>query len=334
MKARTLWLVIPWAVFAVLAIGWSIYWHVLAGEMETRLRAVIAEQNGRGADASIGRIVRHGFPVLMRFELQDVSYLAPGAYWSARTDRADLHVQIINPQHVIVEAQAPIAFARKNGDVTNISADALIASLRMNGATLAQAGIEADNLMLDDPAKEGVLHAAKLVLNVRPDPRAEGHYQIAFDATALILPRPVRSFEAFGLDVQALRAAIVIEQARALVNPPPGDPLEPWREADGRLRFEALSVQWGPLQATGTGWGGLDHARRLMGALALPVEHPAPVLATLANGPSVEEDARRALGLLAASFLISGDDINLDVEANEGVMRLEGFEVRELPAVY
>lgn len=334
LSKHLLWLVIPWTLFAVLAIGWAIYWHVLAGEAESRLRALIAEQNARGADASVARIVRHGFPVLLRLELQEVSYLAPGGDWSVRTDRADLHVQIMNPAHIILEAKAPIALARKNGDVTNISADALIASLRTDGGALAQAGIEADNLMLDDPAKEGVLHIEKVVLNVRPDPRAERQYQVAFDATAMILPRPVRSFESFGLDVQALRAAIVVEQGAALISPPPGDPLEPWRAAEGRLRFEALALHWGPLQASGTGWGALDDSRRLMGALALPIERPAPVLAALANGPSVDEDARRALGLLAASFLISGDDINLDVEAAEGVMRLEGFGIRELPAVY
>ena len=52
------------------------------------------------------------------------------------------------------------------------------------------------------------MRAEKVVLNVRPDPRAAGEYQLAFDAQAMTLPRPVRSFEAFGLDVARLRAAI------------------------------------------------------------------------------------------------------------------------------
>ena len=40
-----------------------------------------------------------------------------------------------------------------------------------------------------------------VVVNVRPDARAAGEYQLAFEAHGLMLPRPVRSFEAFGLDV-------------------------------------------------------------------------------------------------------------------------------------
>ncbi|HJS80180.1 MAG TPA: DUF2125 domain-containing protein, partial [Vitreimonas sp.] len=214
-------LIVPLALFALIAIGWIIYWNVVAGAAETRVRAWAAEQTEQGGQVSIERIVRHGFPVLLRLELDGVSYAPARGGWRAETERADLHVQILNPQHVILKAEAPIAFSRADGAVTNISADALIASLRTQRGELAVAGIEADNLALDDPAQEGVLQARKLVLNVRPDARAEGDYQVAFDAQGLILPRAVRSFEAFGLDVPLLRAALVVTDGAALTNASP-----------------------------------------------------------------------------------------------------------------
>ena len=331
---RYLGLIVPLAIFALIAIGWIIYWNVVAGVAETRVRAWAAEQTEQGGQVSIERIVRHGFPVLLRLELDGVSYAPARGGWRAETERADLHVQILNPQHVILKAEAPIAFSRADGAVTNISADALIASLRTQRGALAVAGIEADNLALDDPAQEGVLQARKLVLNVRPDARAEGDYQVAFDAQGLILPRAVRSFEAFGLDVPLLRAALVVTDGAALTNASPQDPLGPWREAGGRVRIEGLEVRWGPLQTLGRGEGGLDEQRRLQGALTLPIEEPAPVFTAIANGPNVNEDARRALGFLAAGYTISGDDITLDVDAQDGVMRLEGLPVRPLPPVY
>jgi hypothetical protein len=331
---RYLGLIVPLAIFALIAIGWIIYWNVVAGAAETRVRAWAAEQTEQGGQVSIERIVRHGFPVLLRLELDGVSYAPARGGWRAETERADLHVQILNPQHVILKAEAPIAFSRADGAVTNISADALIASLRTQRGALAVAGIEADNLALDDPAQEGVLQARKLVLNVRPDARAEGDYQVAFDAQGLILPRAVRSFEAFGLDVPLLRAALVVTDGAALTNASPQDPLGPWREAGGRVRIEGLEVRWGPLQTLGRGEGGLDEQRRLQGALTLPIEEPAPVFTAIANGPNVNEDARRALGFLAAGYTISGDDITLDVDAQDGVMRLEGLPVRPLPPVY
>ena len=334
MTARRLWLIVPWAVFAVIAIGWIIYWNVVAGTAEARVRAWVAEQSEQGGQVSIGRIVKRGFPVLMRLELHEVSYAPARGGWHAETERADLNVDMLNTQHVIVEAEAPIALSRSNGAVTNISADALIASVRMRGDALAVAGLEADNLTLDDPAQEGVLHARKVVLNVRPDERTEGDYQIAFDAQEMMLPRAVRSFESFGLEVSMLRAALVVTEGGALMEASQQDPLGPWREAGGLLRIEGLELRWGPLTTLGRGEGGLDEQRRLQGELTLPIEEPAPVFTAIANGPNVNEDARRALALLAAGYMISGDDITLDVEAQDGVMRLEGLPVRPLPPVY
>ncbi len=334
MKRNWFWLVGPWAAFIVLAIGWVAYWNIAAGEAERRIQTFLAEQQARGASASIGAITRHGFPAMLRLELQDVNYGPARGGWQLTTARANLHLNLLNPQHVTLEAEAPIALQRAGGGVTNITADALIATLRTNAGRLVTAGVEADNLALDDPEKEGVLRARKVVLNVRPDPRAEGEYQVAFDAQALTLPRPVRSFEGLGQEVQALRAAIVVEQGAALLQSSPGDPLAPWREAEGKLRFDALVLNWGALQTTGTGEGGLDDQRRIQGVLRLPVERPGPVFSAIANGPDINQDTRRALGLLATAFMLSGDDINLDVEAGNGVLRLEGLTVRTLPPVY
>lgn len=334
MKARTLWLVVPWTLFVLAALGWIAYWHIVASTAERRINTWVFEQNATGAAASIDRIVRRGFPVLMRLELRGLSYAPARGGWRANTEAADLHISLTNPQHVTLEARAPIAVARENGAVTNVSADALIATLRTERGALAAAGVQADNLVLDDPAEEGVLRAARIVISVRPDQRQAGDYQLAFDAQALTLPRPVRSFETFGLDAAALRAAIVVSHGAALLQSSPGDPLGPWREAGGQLRFEALLLNWGPLETTGAGDGGLDDQRRLAGRLVLPVARPAPVLNAIAAGPNIDDSARRALQLLAAGYVVSGDEITLDISANDGVLRIEGLPVRLLPPVY
>lgn len=333
MKVRRFWLIAPWAVFVLLAAGWVAYWHILAAGAEARVRGWIAEQETGGAQVSVGRIVRHGFPVLLRLELRDVAYAPAEAGWRAESQRLDLHIEPLNAEHLIAEAKAPIAVRRADGSVTNILADTLIASWRSENGAFAQAGIEADNLVLDDPDEEGVLAAQKLVVNVRPDPRATGQHQLAFDAQTVTLPRPVRSFEAFGLDVPRLRAAVVVEHGAKLLDAATGDPLGPWREAGGRLRFEAVEASWGPLLTTGQGWGALDDERRLTGALTLPIERPAALFSAIANGPNVSADARRALALLSAAYA-RGGELTLDVEAAGGVLRLEGLSVRELDAVY
>ncbi|MEQ1817449.1 MAG: DUF2125 domain-containing protein [Terricaulis sp.] len=334
MKRHDLWLIVPWSLFVVAALGWIFYWNYLAGEAERRVHAWQFEQNAGGATVEIGEVVRHGFPVFLRLELRDVRYAASRGGWRVETARADLNIDPLKPQHIILEAKAPIAITRANGATTNVGADALIASLRTEGDALAEAGVEANNLVLDDPAEEGVMHAARLIVTVRPDPRAAGEYQFAFDAQTITLPRPVRSFEAFGLDVARMRAAVVVTDGALLMQSSPGDPLGPWRTGGGRLKFDALELDWGPLQTTGTGEGGLDDQRRLDGRLVLPVQHPAPVLTAISNGPRIDSDARRALSLLAATYVVTGDDITLDIGAHDGVLKIENFPVRPLPPVY
>lgn len=334
MKSRNLLLIVPWTLFVVAALGWVLYWNYLANEAERRVHAWQFEQNAGGATVEIGEIVRHGFPVLLRLEMRNVRYVAARGGWRAETARADLNIDPLKPQHAILEAKAPISIARANGATTNIRADALIASVRTNGNALAEAGIEADNLVLDDPAEEGVLHAAKVVATVRPDARSSGDFQFSFDAQTISLPRAVRSFEAFGLDVARLRALIVVTHGALTTQSSPGDPLGPWREGGGRMRFEAIELNWGPLETTGTGEGGLDAQRRLDGRLVLPVDRPAPVLTAISNGPNIDNDARRALSLLAAGYVVTGNDITLDIGAHGGVLRIEGLPVRALPPVY
>lgn len=334
MKARNLWLIIPWTLFVAAALAWVFYWNYLANEAERRVHAWQFEQNAGGATVEIGQVVRHGFPVFLRLELRDVRYAASRGGWRAETGRADLNIDPLKPNHVILEAKAPISITRANNAVTNIRADALIASVRMDGDALAEAGIESNNLVLDDPAQEGVLHATRIMASVRPDPRAAGEFQFSFEAQTVTLPRPVRSFEAFGMDVASMRAAIVVTDGALLMQSSPGDPLGPWRDGGGRMRFEALELNWGPLQTTGTGEGGLDEQRRLDGRLVLPVDRPAPVLTAIANGPNIDSDARRALSLLAAGYVVTGNDITLDIGAHDGVLRIEGLPVRPLPPVY
>lgn len=332
MKSR-LWLIIPWALFLLVALGWIGYWHYVAGRAEAQLAAWSQDQLHHGARASYARIVRHGFPVLMRLEIRDLAYAPARGGWSAETARADLNIDLLNPAHVILSSEAPINVRHGQG-LSTITADALIASLETRGGDLAMAGVEGDAITVDDPDKEGALAIEKLVVNVRPDPRAAGDYQIALSAANLHLPRPVRSFEGLGLDVAEARAAIVATHGAALLETAPDDALGPWRDAGGALRFEAIALNWGALEATGAGELRVDAQRRLAGHLGLPIEHPAPLFQALANGPNVDGSARNALRLLATAYTLNNNELNLDVDAAGGVLRLEGLPVRSLPPAY
>jgi hypothetical protein len=331
-KPRRLWLIIPWVLFALLAAAWIGYWFIVANTAQERLATWVAGQQARGAEASYARVQARGFPVLLRLEISDFAYAPPGGDWRAQTPRLDLHINLISTSHLIFEAKAPISIGRADGSSSVLTADALLVSVRNNGAALAQASIEADALALDDPAQEGVLRAQKLVISVRPDPRDASAFQVAADATALTLARPVRSFESFGQEIGALRAAIVLEHGTSLMAP--SDPLEAWRGADGKARFEALSLHWGALEATGQGEASIDDARRLAGRLELTIPNPSAALAAFAESPSLTSNIRSTVRALSVGYAITGDDVLFDIDARDGMLYIEALPVRELAPLY
>ncbi|UPT63944.1 MAG: DUF2125 domain-containing protein [Hyphomonadaceae bacterium JAD_PAG50586_4] len=93
MKSKYLWLAIPWAVAVLLAIGWTLYWNTVAGQAERRLNDAIAEQQAQGATASIGAITRHGFPAILRLQLNDIAY-APARGAGAPPPHASICISI------------------------------------------------------------------------------------------------------------------------------------------------------------------------------------------------------------------------------------------------
>ena len=224
--------------------------------------------------------------------------------------------------------------AREIGEVPDVAARLIASGRWLRDGALAQAGVEADSLTLDDPGEDGQMHAEKFVLNVRPDERAAGDMQLSLHMQGLQLAQPVRSFEGLGQRVENLMIAAVVEESAALAAGAGGDALAPWRAAGGRVRFEGLMLKWGALDAAGVGHIALDDKRRLAGELNLPIKEPAAFFQALAASPEMDSSARQVLMLLSASFTQSAEGLTLDLEGRDGVLLLEGLRVRSLPAVY
>ncbi|MES1199465.1 MAG: DUF2125 domain-containing protein [Pseudomonadota bacterium] len=331
MKTSRFWLYAPWTVFLIIVACWLGYWFVLTNCATKRVNDFVAAQQAAGADMHIGAIKTHGFPVLLRLELDDVAYTPRARNWRASTARMDLNVNVLNPSHVILQQRAPIALDRGE-EHTDITSQAALMSIRMKGATLAEARLESDALSLTDRGRDGAVTVQKLIAAIRPDPRNANDYQLALQATALHLARPVRTFEQFGQDVAVANAAIVIEHPMSLLEP--SDPLEHWRAAGGQARLEGLTLNWGPLEANAQGNVTLDAAHRLQGALEAALPRPAPALNALAQSPSLTYQQKNALSVFAIGLGFSHRDVHVHLKAENGLLTLENVPVRALAAVY
>jgi hypothetical protein len=332
--AQRLWLWIPWALFALAVLAWTGYWHFTAAEAKRALVAWAAAQEEAGATAKFGALRAHGYPVLLRIEVPDVRYAPAAGGWRLETARFDAHVNLVNPAQFGAVAKAPIEIRRDNEARATLTADVLIATLRMRGRELTRVSLQGAKLSLDDPAKPGALTVAALLLNARPDEREAGAWQMAVEATDLHLARPVRGFEGFGQQIAEMRALAVLGSGGVLFGGKPGVSLDDWRDSGGRLHFEALELAWGPLSATGAGEVSLDLARRLQGALALSVTRPADTLAALAQGAHVAPEAKTALNAMGSGLALLGQQAPVTVAAHDGALSVGREPLRTLAPLY
>jgi hypothetical protein len=333
-RPRRLGLIIPWAIFAIIVIAWTVYWFVLANAAQSRFNAAVAAERANGAEVQIGETRTGGFPLQFALTLTDVSYAPSDRSFRASTPRLVVHVNVLNPYHLIVAFSAPVDIARSD-TTSRLTATKALASIRFSGASLARASLETEGLRIDDLNKpgDGVL-IAKAVAHVRPDERTAGSYQLALQMEQIALPEPVRAFETFGQTIEALNAAVVLDHAEAFAGAPRGDLLGPWSAADGQARVEALNLAWGALHTQGQGALSLDEARRPQGSLTLKLSEPATTLRALANSPSLSNDAKRAMQVAAVAYTLSGDTIDIPLQADDGFLKLATIPLRPLPPLY
>lgn len=328
-------LIIPFALLALVAAGWTVYWFALKAEATRRIESTLAAERDAGAEAQATIARAWGFPRELAFDLTNVSYAPPDGAWRASTPRLRVNVNPINPQHIITEIQAPIAIRYRGGRTATLSSPDLRVSVRMNGRALALAGFEGTDIAYGDPDPNGrSFTAGRAVANVRPDPRTPRAYQLSLDLERFGLARPVRAFETFGQSLARVSARVVLDEGAALLNATRRDPFAPWARAGGAARIESARIEWGPATITGQGRIGVDAARRLEGRIDIAFENPAEAIRALSRSPSLPRDAARALELFAIGAALSGDDLDTNVQAREGWLSLGGARVREVAPLY
>lgn len=333
-RPRRLGLIIPWTIFAILVIGWVAYWFVLANLAQSRFNAAVEAERANGAEVQIGETRAGGFPLQFALTLTDVSYAPSDRSFRASTPRLVVHVNVLNPYHLLVGFSAPVDIARSE-TTSRLTATKALASIRFSNGALARASLEGEGLRIDDLSKpgDGVL-IAKTLVHLRPDERAAGAYQLALQMEQVALPEPVRAFETFGQTIEALNAAIALDHAEAFSNAPRGDLLGPWSAAGGQARVEALNLAWGALHTQAQGTLTVDDARRPQGSLTLKLSEPATTLRALANSPTLSSDAKRAVQVAALAYALSGDQIDIPLLADDGFLKLATIPLRPLPPLY
>ena len=259
-KPRRLGLYVPWALFVVVCVGWSIAWFAAKDAAMKALDAQIARVNAAGADVGYARAHASGFPLHMTLTLEEAHASASPARLRVDAQRLPISINLSNPRHLIIGLADGVRWTGDDRVTHFLTAARGEMSVRFTADnTLARASLDLEKAHIThggDPPTD----IAALLVHVRPDPRGAMDAQIVVEATDWAGPTPFAALNAMS-PFGHFRAAIVATDGALLAG---RGSLRGWA---GTLRIERLDVAYAQTQVTGEGELRLDAAHRPDGVL-------------------------------------------------------------------
>ena len=322
------------ALVAVLAASHAVLWWVVTGRLRSEAEASIAAERAAGNTVTHGAPERGGYPLSARVTLPDLRYSGlvplPGGVVLPVAGRARAATLVLAPEaprSLGIEIACPCEGGTGGAQPMPIDAADLRAEVplaRGSGPTLSGRG-----LVLHLP--EGRLAVAQLRARV-PDPAVA---MVSADAFGIDLPPPEAQWPLGARIAQAsadvtLRGALPAGQT-------PARALAAWRDRDGALALDRVSLSWGPLSVRGAATVALDQALQPRGTATATLAGYGPALdrlvaaGVLARAPA----ALVRLGLNAASRPGEGGErvVDIALAVEDRTLSIARIPVARLPPV-
>lgn len=277
MRGRSLrlLLILAGVVLAIHALAWWLVTGWMIGEAEAR----IAAERAAGARISHAAPTRGGYPLAARVTLPGLRYAgavaAPGGArlpLAAEAEAVTLVLSPDAPRRIVAEIACPCAVTPGDAAATPVEARALSAELPLSGG--GSPSLTGTDLILglgDGPLAIGFLRARLT------DPATA---RLAAEAYGVVLPPPEARWP-LGQRVAALAVEARLRGPLPAATTPARS-LAAWRDADGALILDSLSLSWGPLSVRGAATMTLDAALQPRGAANAQLAGFGPTLDRLA----------------------------------------------------
>ncbi len=331
---------------AALAALWSGAWFLVAGTIESRVRAWAEAERAQGTRVAFGGLAVDGFP--MRWQLVATDYEiaregpAPHVLGGARFealivpwDLSAVPLRLPGPQRLERRAAGGA-----QGYALRIEAERPDALLRLAPDGRARAiDVDFGGVTASVPEIPGPVSAGRLRFAVaETDPPAPGTREfltLAFGAEDMVLPRAVAL--PFEPTIRALRLELALRGERA-TRGTPAERVAVWRDSGGVLEVLRLELDWAPLRVSGDGTAALDARNRPQAALALRIaghQETLDILVRTRRLPAPQAAIFRGLaaGMARPDPVTGRPEIVLPVTAQDGRLSIAGFPVAPLPAI-
>lgn len=317
---------------AVVAVGWSVLWVVVRGDVEKNVDQSVAEMARNGLVLECPERSFGGYP--FRIELRcPAGFTATDRIGGASVRfKAGLAVAMLySPNHIIVEFEGPAEASARGGSLA-ATWSLLQASLRFKDGQLARASVAVDGLdgKLRAPGQEEALaRADRFELHVRPEPESAG----VAAATLVRAGTLTVGGRVLGPGAIDLSADAVADNLPGALGP---GFLPAWAASGGRLQVKSVRVATGGAALDGNGVFDLETDGTVTGTARL-IATGLDVLA--ANGKAI---ATPELAVLASGFMLFGKPVkegapngrSLDFVIERGRMRLGVTPLGKLPPLF
>jgi hypothetical protein len=333
-------------VAAALAAAWSGVWFLVAGTIESRVRAWAEAERAQETRIAFGGLAVDGFPMRWRLVATDYEIAregpAPHVLGGARFealivpwDLAAVPLRLPGPQRLERRAAGSAP-----GYALRIEAERPDAVLRLSPDGRARAlDLDFGGITAALPEIPGPVTASRLRIAVaETDPPATATREfltLAFGIEDLVLPRDVAL--PFAPTIRTARLELALRGARA-TSGTPAERVIAWRDSGGVLELLRLELDWEPLRVDGDGTMALDARNRPQAALALRIAGHQDLLDILVRtrrlpAPQAAIFRGLAAGMARPNPVTGRQEITLPVTAQDGRLSIAGFPVMPLPSI-
>jgi len=330
-------LVGPAALIALIAIGYPVFWHVAAAQLQRAVATWVDARRADGWEVSHGKPEVDGFPFELRIALPRPALAADADGWRWRGHRLVLAFQPWDWRRVRVDAFGRQALGiRLEGGWRQFEAEAarsvFIGAIGDKG-DLSDAMVAFDGLTLAAPW-EARLFAAR-ALRMRFHRAEAGDGPAAAHGIALRLSQAELAARYRSPLGQTIAHLDLNTRLRGGLPRDFGSPaIEAWRRGGGVVEIVASALDWGPAHARATGQVTLDEGMRPEGLLQAELQGYDETVAALEGArlirPRDAATARIALGLLARPGPDGRNVVQLPVSAQGGALYLGPVRVLKL----
>jgi len=333
----------PLGLFVIALMAWSVWWFVLAGQVQDRLDQRIEAMRGAGWDVAWSGMTTSGWPFRVRIGAGNVRVTAPSGHAVAAADLA-AQANAWNPDKWVLIAGDGLVLTRAGkGDVA-IGGRVIRASVSGLTQRWPNVAIElADATFTSDRDAEvfPISRAGRIEAYLRPHlaPAGTEGVESSVDLLFRLMDaegRPGGPVQGMARDGKlTLQIETVVEDADRLQGADAAGVFSAWTRAGGRFTAVRGEISAGDSRATqASDVLAATPNGRLEGTVSLQAQRPMAAISGLAGSRGGAVDRAGAAGAAAAGAVQGGEDVDIDIVFRDGRTWLGPFALAPTPKLF